>query len=140
MNKILKSFTMRIQKPSVDFQVKPFNFKNIHPIKVISSANIILYHETYLLLITYKQKFYNKSSKILFQLIDSVRSDECIDFTMLCFFFFFCLCTRERVEIMPQFQTMGVVSDAKMNVVGVLRSFFEFSNSFQKYREIPKKN
>ncbi|KAF0733950.1 hypothetical protein FWK35_00015653, partial [Aphis craccivora] len=55
---------------------------------------------------------------------------------MLCvFFFFFCVCvgTRESVEIMLQFQTMGVVSCSKMNLVGALgKSFFEFPNSFQK--------
>ncbi|KAF0756047.1 Uncharacterized protein FWK35_00009140 [Aphis craccivora] len=40
-----------------------------------------------------------------------------------------------------QFQTLGVVSDNKMNQVGALgRSFFEFPNSFQKRREKPKKN
>ncbi|KAF0771419.1 hypothetical protein FWK35_00004981 [Aphis craccivora] len=39
-----------------------------------------------------------------FAVLDSERSDECIDFTMLCVFsFFLCLCTRERVEIMLQF-------------------------------------
>ncbi|KAF0769194.1 Uncharacterized protein FWK35_00010560 [Aphis craccivora] len=68
-------------------------------------------------------------------------SDECIDFTMLCVFFL-CLCTRERVEIMLLFQTLGVVSDSKMNLVGALGcigSFFEFPNSFQKRREKPKK-
>ncbi|KAF0749627.1 Uncharacterized protein FWK35_00024400, partial [Aphis craccivora] len=73
--------------------------------------------------------------------MDSERSDECIDFdfTMLCVFFL-CLCTRERVEIMLQFQTMGVVSCRKMNLVGALgRSFFEFPNSFQKRRVKPKK-
>ncbi|KAF0772798.1 Uncharacterized protein FWK35_00007464 [Aphis craccivora] len=58
-----------------------------------------------------------------------------------CVFFCVCLCTRERVEIMLQFQTLGVVSDSKMNLVGALgRSFFEFPNSFQKRREKPKKN
>ncbi|KAF0746345.1 Uncharacterized protein FWK35_00034793, partial [Aphis craccivora] len=36
---------------------------------------------------------------------------------MLCVFFFVCLCTRECVEIMLQFQTMGVVSERKMNLV-----------------------
>ncbi|KAF0759575.1 Uncharacterized protein FWK35_00036229 [Aphis craccivora] len=57
------------------------------------------------------------------------------------YFFFLCLCTRESVEIMLQFQTMGVVSCIKMNLVGALRrSFFEFPNSFQKRREKPKKN
>ncbi|KAF0760778.1 hypothetical protein FWK35_00038052 [Aphis craccivora] len=56
------------------------------------------------------------------------------------FFLFLCLCTRERVEIMHQFQTLGVVSDSNMNLVGALRrSFFEFPNSFHKHREKPKK-
>ncbi|KAF0760912.1 Uncharacterized protein FWK35_00009787 [Aphis craccivora] len=42
---------------------------------------------------------------------------------------------------MLQFQTMGVVSDSEMNLVGALgRSFFEFPNSFQTRREKPKKN
>ncbi|KAF0745932.1 Uncharacterized protein FWK35_00032888 [Aphis craccivora] len=37
-------------------------------------------------------------------------------------------------------QTLGVVSDSKMNLVGALgRSFFEFPNIFQKRREKPKK-
>ncbi|KAF0732761.1 Uncharacterized protein FWK35_00039012 [Aphis craccivora] len=41
---------------------------------------------------------------------------------------------------MLQFQTMGVVFDSKLNLVGALRrSFFEFHNSFQKRREKPKK-
>ncbi|KAF0714160.1 Uncharacterized protein FWK35_00037138, partial [Aphis craccivora] len=31
---------------------------------------------------------------------------------MLCVFFFLCLCTRESVEIMLEFQTLGVVSDS----------------------------
>ncbi|KAF0717953.1 hypothetical protein FWK35_00036429 [Aphis craccivora] len=60
---------------------------------------------------------------------------------MLCvffFFFFLCLCTRERVEIMLQFQTVGLVSCSKMNLVGALRRSF-FVNSFQKRREKPKK-
>ncbi|KAF0764432.1 Uncharacterized protein FWK35_00016304 [Aphis craccivora] len=58
-----------------------------------------------------------------------------------CCVFFFCLCTRERVEIMLQFQTVGVVSCRKMNLVDALeRSFFEFPNSFQKRWEKPKKN
>ncbi|KAF0750348.1 Uncharacterized protein FWK35_00017665 [Aphis craccivora] len=76
---------------------------------------------------------------------ESKRSDVCIDFTMLCVFLFILfiflyLCTREPVEIMLQFQTMGVVSDGKMNLVGALgRSFFEIPNSFQKHREKPKK-
>ncbi|KAF0771315.1 Uncharacterized protein FWK35_00002919 [Aphis craccivora] len=55
-------------------------------------------------------------------------------------FFFVCLCTRELVEIMHQFQILGVISDSKVNLVGELgRSFFEFPNSFQKHQEKPKK-
>ncbi|KAF0716047.1 Uncharacterized protein FWK35_00033311 [Aphis craccivora] len=41
---------------------------------------------------------------------------------------------------MLQIQTLGVVSCSEMNLVGALRSFFEFPNSFQKRREKPKKN
>ncbi|KAF0755332.1 Uncharacterized protein FWK35_00009368 [Aphis craccivora] len=41
---------------------------------------------------------------------------------------------------MLRFQTMGVVSNGKMNLVGALgRSFFEIPNSFQKHREKQKK-
>ncbi|KAF0758471.1 Uncharacterized protein FWK35_00022556 [Aphis craccivora] len=41
---------------------------------------------------------------------------------------------------MLQFQTVGVVSYSKINLVGALgRSFFEFPNSFQKRREKQKK-
>ncbi|KAF0707124.1 Uncharacterized protein FWK35_00039096 [Aphis craccivora] len=59
---------------------------------------------------------------------------------MLCFFFFFVSGSRKRVEIMLQFQTIGVVSNNKVNLVGALgRSFFEIPNSFQKHREKPKK-
>ncbi|KAF0773065.1 hypothetical protein FWK35_00010740 [Aphis craccivora] len=43
---------------------------------------------------------------------------------MLCVFFCVCLCTRERVEIMLQLQTLGVVSDRKMNLVGALGYHF----------------
>ncbi|KAF0765500.1 Uncharacterized protein FWK35_00003205 [Aphis craccivora] len=58
-----------------------------------------------------------------------------------CCVFFFCICVNENVEIMLQFQTLGVVSDSKMNLVGALgRSFFELPNSFQKRREILRKN
>ncbi|KAF0763729.1 hypothetical protein FWK35_00020008 [Aphis craccivora] len=59
---------------------------------------------------------------------------------MLCVFFFVCLCTRERVQLMLQFQTLGVVSDRKMNLIGALGGLFEFHNSFQKRREKPKKH
>ncbi|KAF0763069.1 Uncharacterized protein FWK35_00010827 [Aphis craccivora] len=67
--------------------------------------------------------------------LHSERSDERIDFTMLCVFF--CVCVYEKVvEIMLQIETLGLVSDSKMNLVGALRgSFFEFFNSFQKRRK-----
>ncbi|KAF0766492.1 hypothetical protein FWK35_00002980 [Aphis craccivora] len=57
----------------------------------------------------------------------------------MCVFFF--LCTLERVEIMLQFQTLGVVSDGKVNLVGSLGKshFLNFKVSFQKHREKPKK-
>ncbi|KAF0763230.1 Uncharacterized protein FWK35_00013920, partial [Aphis craccivora] len=56
-------------------------------------------------------------------------------------FFLVCLYTRERVEITLQFQTLGVVSDSKINLVGALgRSFFEMPISFNKHREKPKIN
>ena len=57
-------------------------------------------------------KFKKINLKNINRILDSEWSDECIDFTMLCFFFFLCLCTRERVEIMLEFQTLGVVSDS----------------------------
>ncbi|KAF0755926.1 Uncharacterized protein FWK35_00016775 [Aphis craccivora] len=57
------------------------------------------------------------------------------------FFFVLFLCTRERIKIMLQFHTLGVVSDNKMNLVGALgRSFFEFPNSFQKRWDKLKKD
>ncbi|KAF0755764.1 Uncharacterized protein FWK35_00009769 [Aphis craccivora] len=71
-----------------------------------------------------------------FPVTDSKRSDECIDFTMLCYvvcFFFFVSVYTKRVEIMFQFQTLGVVFGRKLNLVVAL-------GSFQKRREKPKKN
>ncbi|KAF0770973.1 Uncharacterized protein FWK35_00013693 [Aphis craccivora] len=99
---------------------------NILPISIIK---LIRHHVK-------NNKLFNK----LYELKDhSERSNEGIDFTMLCVFFF-CLCTRESVEIMLQFKTMGVVSDRKMNLVGALRrSFFVFPNSYQERREKPKR-
>ncbi|KAF0711556.1 Uncharacterized protein FWK35_00033897 [Aphis craccivora] len=48
---------------------------------------------------------------------------------------------RHRLLLTERYQSMGVVSCSKMNLVGTLRrSFFEFPNSFQKRREKPKKN
>ncbi|KAF0765699.1 Uncharacterized protein FWK35_00003260 [Aphis craccivora] len=63
------------------------------------------------------------SLKSKFNFWDSERSDENIDFTMLCVFFL-SLCTLERVEIMLQFQNMGMVSCRKMSLVGALGSHF----------------
>ncbi|KAF0767059.1 Uncharacterized protein FWK35_00029072, partial [Aphis craccivora] len=57
-------------------------------------------------------------------ILDSERSDECILIIQCSVFFFVCQCTRERVEIMLQFQTLGVVSDRKMNLVGALGGHF----------------
>ncbi|KAF0762175.1 Uncharacterized protein FWK35_00022156 [Aphis craccivora] len=59
---------------------------------------------------------------------------------MLCVFFLY-VCVHENVsKKMLQFQTLGVVSDSKMNLVGALRrSFFVFPNNFQKRREKSKK-
>ncbi|KAF0763008.1 Uncharacterized protein FWK35_00013125 [Aphis craccivora] len=53
------------------------------------------------------------------------------------FFFFLCLCTRESVKIM---QTMGVISNSKMNLVGILgRSFLNFKIVFKSPGKKPKK-
>ena len=41
---------------------------------------------------------------------------------------------------MLQFQTMGVVSDVKVNILGARGKKLTFSNSFQKNREKKKKN
>ncbi|KAF0687468.1 Uncharacterized protein FWK35_00035244 [Aphis craccivora] len=69
---------------------------------------------------------------------DSERSDECIDFTMLCFFFVSVYMRTCRNNAL--ISNFGVVSCSKMNLVDALRrSFFEFQNSFQKRREKPKK-
>ncbi|KAF0766373.1 Uncharacterized protein FWK35_00011996 [Aphis craccivora] len=60
--------------------------------------------------------------------LDSERSDECIDFTITC---------RNNASIS---NFGGGVSDSKINLVGALgRSFFEFPNSFQKHREKNRK-
>ncbi|KAF0765053.1 hypothetical protein FWK35_00018259 [Aphis craccivora] len=58
-----------------------------------------------------------------------------------CCVFSFCLCTRERVEIMLQFQTLGVVYDIKINLVGALgyRSFFEKLKKIKEKREFLRK-
>ncbi|KAF0748960.1 Uncharacterized protein FWK35_00027054 [Aphis craccivora] len=78
---------------------------------------------------------------LYYYILASERSDdECIDFTILCVFFFVCLCTRECVEIKLKFQTLGVISDRKLNLVGALkRSFLKISNSFQSNEKNQKK-
>ncbi|KAF0747312.1 Uncharacterized protein FWK35_00034881 [Aphis craccivora] len=56
-----------------------------------------------------------------------------------CVFFFLSVYTR-KCRNNASIQTLKVVSNSKMNLVGTLgRSFFEFPNSFQKCREKPKK-
>ncbi|KAF0773631.1 Uncharacterized protein FWK35_00016263 [Aphis craccivora] len=61
-------------------------------------------------------------------------------FCIFFFFFFVCLCTRERVEIMHQFQTLGVVSDCKKNPVGALGSrFFKYPIVFKSTGKNKKK-
>ncbi|KAF0773247.1 hypothetical protein FWK35_00017215 [Aphis craccivora] len=59
---------------------------------------------------------------------------------MLCVFFSLCLCTRECVKIILKFQTLEVVFDRKMNLVGSLGKFFEILNSCKTHWEKPKKN
>ncbi|KAF0772089.1 Uncharacterized protein FWK35_00009871 [Aphis craccivora] len=52
-----------------------------------------------------------------------------------------CLCTRESVEIMLQFQTMEMVSDRKMNLVGALGGhFLNFPIVFKSAGKNQKKN
>ncbi|KAF0713237.1 Uncharacterized protein FWK35_00031613, partial [Aphis craccivora] len=58
---------------------------------------------------------------------------------MLCVFFFLCLCTRVRVEIMLQFQTVGVVSCSKMNLVGALGSAGKNQKKIKEKREFLRK-
>ncbi|KAF0762621.1 Uncharacterized protein FWK35_00028169 [Aphis craccivora] len=71
-------------------------------------------------------------------ILDSEQSDECINFTMLCVYV--CLCTRERVKIMFQFQTLVVVSDSKINLDGALgRSFLKFPIVFKSAGKKQKK-
>ncbi|KAF0694385.1 Uncharacterized protein FWK35_00032531, partial [Aphis craccivora] len=54
------------------------------------------------------------------------------------FFFFVCLCTRESVEITLQFQTMGVVSCSKMNLV-VFKSAGKNQKKIKEKREFLRK-
>ncbi|KAF0688839.1 Uncharacterized protein FWK35_00031494, partial [Aphis craccivora] len=52
------------------------------------------------------------------------------------FFFFVSVYLREKVSIMLQFPTLGVVSDSKMNLVDALgRSFFEFPRKTGIFRQ-----
>ncbi|KAF0746001.1 Uncharacterized protein FWK35_00033765 [Aphis craccivora] len=67
--------------------------------------------------------------------LDSERSYECIDFTMLCVFFL-CLNVSNNASIF----NFSSFSGSKVNLVGALgRSFFEIPNSFQKHWDKPKK-
>ena len=55
--------------------------------------------------------------------LDSERSDECIDFTMMCVFFFIlflCLSSRFGAVKVLRFSKVGPVSDRKVNLVGTL--------------------
>ncbi|KAF0765223.1 hypothetical protein FWK35_00008104 [Aphis craccivora] len=48
---------------------------------------------------TYFVKIWTINSyNLRFLILDSERSDECIDFTMLCVFFFFCVCVHKKVS------------------------------------------
>jgi len=49
--------------------------------------------------------FHDNSSILKNSILDTERSDECIDFTMMCVIFYLCLCTQREVEIMLQFFT-----------------------------------
>ncbi|KAF0751637.1 Uncharacterized protein FWK35_00020967, partial [Aphis craccivora] len=62
--------------------------------------------------------------------VNSERSEECIDFTMMCVFFFYFIFVS-----VTTFWSMDPVSDRKVNVVCTLRG-----QNFQKRREKPKKN
>ncbi|KAF0760167.1 hypothetical protein FWK35_00020353 [Aphis craccivora] len=60
---------------------------------------------------------------------------------MMCVCLFLCLYTTYLVEIMLQFQTLMVVFDSNVNILGALwRSKVKFSNIFQKNREKQKKS
>ncbi|KAF0702576.1 Uncharacterized protein FWK35_00025123, partial [Aphis craccivora] len=79
----------------------------------------------------HKKKLSNKHYHVS-RILNSERSDECIDFTMLCFFFFFVSVYTRKCGNNARISNFGV---------GALgRSFFEIPNSFQKRREKPKKN
>ncbi|KAF0773278.1 Uncharacterized protein FWK35_00018753 [Aphis craccivora] len=79
-------------------------------------------------------------NKLLF--LNSKQSDKCIDFTMLCVFFFFFESVYTRTcRNNASIFNFSSFSGLKVNLVGALgRSFFEIPNSFQKRREKPKKN
>jgi len=53
-------------------------------------------------------------------ILDSERSDECTDFTMMCFFLVFCLSSPCNGVKVFQFSTLGVVFGRKVVVVGTL--------------------
>ncbi|KAF0752796.1 Uncharacterized protein FWK35_00031390 [Aphis craccivora] len=60
---------------------------------------------------------------MILNILHSERSDECIDFTMMCVFFFVSVTT---------FWSMDPVSDRKVNLVGTLGS-----QNFQNRQEKP---
>ncbi|KAF0741448.1 hypothetical protein FWK35_00037105, partial [Aphis craccivora] len=59
-------------------------------------------------------------------------------FFFLFIYFFFCVCTRESVVIMLQFQTLGVVSCSKMNLV-VFKSAGKNQKKIKEKREFLRK-
>ncbi|KAF0702102.1 Uncharacterized protein FWK35_00026645 [Aphis craccivora] len=74
----------------------------------------------YLLLYSYSSLF----------ILDSERSDECIDFAMMCVFFL-CLSPRFGAVKVLKFSKVGPVSDRKVNLVGTLGG--------QNFKKNPKK-
>ncbi|KAF0763536.1 Uncharacterized protein FWK35_00012703 [Aphis craccivora] len=108
------------------------------PVKSLLTKNIRYKKTTNLPDLCYLNAFY---TLMTFQKInvnydvDTERSDECIDLTMLCCVFFFLTCRNNASIFNP-----SSFSGLKVNRVGGLRrSFFEIPNSFQKHREKPKK-
>jgi len=61
------------------------------------------------------EDFYSSKFKVI--ILDSERSDERIDFTMM-FYFFLCVMYTLKVVEKVLFSTFGVVSSTKLNLVG----------------------
>ncbi|KAF0767044.1 Uncharacterized protein FWK35_00001940 [Aphis craccivora] len=71
---------------------------------------------------------------------DFERSDDCIDFTMLCMCVFFVFVYARTCRYNAWIFNFSSFSDSKVNLIGALgRSFFEFPDSFLKHLEKPKK-